>query len=97
MTRKGRKRLSVNFLARLKEKHPALHERAVAMNKKDGFVMWNEREEYKSKFSGLHSESSSITSSSSSEDSSSSSSPSSSERSRSSSANSHHRSQEKVD
>ena len=95
MTRKGRKRLSVNFLARLKEKYPALHENAVAMNKKDGFVMWNEREEYKSKFSGLHSESSSITSSSS-EDSSSSSS-SSSGRSRSSSQNSHHRSQEKVD
>jgi hypothetical protein len=95
MTRKGRKRLSVNFLARLKEKHPTLHERAVSMNKKDGFVMWNEREEYKSKFSGLHSESSSITSSSS-EDSASSSS-SSSGRSRSSSQNSHHRSQEKVD
>lgn len=49
-TRKGRKKLSVNFLAKLKIHKPDLYEKAVALNTRDGFVMWNEREDFKHKF-----------------------------------------------
>lgn len=40
-TRKGRKKLSVNFLRALKTKYPELYERAIQMNEEDGFVMWD--------------------------------------------------------
>jgi histone arginine demethylase JMJD6 len=40
-TRKGRKKLSVKFLELLKKHRPEIHARAVAMNQRDGFIMWN--------------------------------------------------------
>ena len=40
-TRRGRKKLSVRFLERLQRRHPALHAKAVGMNRRDGFVMWD--------------------------------------------------------
>jgi len=49
-TRKGRKKLSVKFLAQLKIHKPELYARAVELNERDGFVMWDERDEYKHKF-----------------------------------------------
>lgn len=49
-TRKGRKKLSVRFLAKLKTRHPHLYERAVKMNQRDSFVMWNKRDKYKHRF-----------------------------------------------
>ena len=86
-TRKGRKRLSVNFLRRLKDEHPDLWATAECMNERDNFIMWDRREKYRHKFSGMHSDSSSITSSSDSSDISSS--------SESSSSDSHHRREDK--
>lgn len=64
-TRKGRKRLSVNFLKQLAVQKPALFEKATLMNKVDKFVMWDQRDEFKNRFVDGCS-SSSITSSSSS-------------------------------
>jgi histone arginine demethylase JMJD6 len=53
-TRKGRKKLSVKFLAELKEHQPELYKRAIAMNQRDGFVMWDQRPEYKKFFLPKH-------------------------------------------
>ena len=49
-TRKGRKKLSVRFLAKLKQHYPAYYQRAIEMNRRDNFVMWDKREKYKHKF-----------------------------------------------
>lgn len=49
-TRKGRKKLSVRFLEKLKEHKPEQYRIALEMNERDGFVMWDQREEYKHKF-----------------------------------------------
>lgn len=49
-TRKGRKKLSVRFLAKLKLRHPRLYQRAIKMNQQDNFVMWDKREKYAHKF-----------------------------------------------
>ena len=51
-TRSGRKKLSVHFLKQLKSHYPKLYQRAVELNERDNFVMWDEREEYKSFFTG---------------------------------------------
>ena len=74
--REGRKKLSVLFLRKLKERYPELYDRALELNERDGFVMWDEREEFKHYFNKkrAENESSSSTWSSSSSDSSSSSS-----------------------
>ena len=40
-TRKGRKKLSVRFLEKLKVEHPELYKIAIDMNEKDDFVMWD--------------------------------------------------------
>jgi histone arginine demethylase JMJD6 len=40
-TRKGRKRMAIKWLQKLRETHPHLAERAVCMNREDGFVMMN--------------------------------------------------------
>lgn len=48
--RRGRKKLSVRFLAKLKTHYPELYRKAVDMNKRDNFVMWDKREEYRAKF-----------------------------------------------
>lgn len=85
-TRKGRKRLSVNFLKQLSIHRPLLYERAILMNKVDKFVMWDERKEFKDKFGEGCSSSSLSSSSSSSSDGDSSSSPSDSESSATSEA-----------
>lgn len=63
--RKGRKRLTVNFLRKLEKAHPDLYAKAIEMNEKDNFVMWNERKEFQ-KYFGDDCSSSSISSSSSS-------------------------------
>jgi histone arginine demethylase JMJD6 len=49
-TRKGRKRLSVRFLAKLKIHKPELYRRAVQMNQRDNFIMWDKRDKYKARF-----------------------------------------------
>lgn len=49
-TRKGRKKLSVRFLAKLKAKYPKMYQRAVQMNQRDNFVMWDKRPKYADKF-----------------------------------------------
>lgn len=49
-TRKGRKKLSVKFLNELKLHKPELYQRAIALNERDGFIMWDQREDYKHKF-----------------------------------------------
>ena len=40
-TRKGRKKLSVRFLEKLKEKEPEMYKIAISMNERDDFVMWD--------------------------------------------------------
>lgn len=40
--RRGRKKLACKFLEKLKELHPDLHQRAVELNKKDKFVMYDD-------------------------------------------------------
>ena len=49
-TRRGRKKLSVRFLAKLKANYPEYYTKAVQMNKRDNFVMWNRRERYRDRF-----------------------------------------------
>ena len=49
-TRKGRKKLSVRFLEKLRTHRPDLYRIAVEMNERDGFIMWDQREKYKHKF-----------------------------------------------
>ena len=49
-TRKGRKKLSVRFLNKLEQKYPDLHQHAVEMNQRDGFVMWDKRKKYAKHF-----------------------------------------------
>jgi len=49
-TRKGRKKLSVNFLAQLKAHEPELYAKAIEMNQRDHFIMWDKREKYAAKF-----------------------------------------------
>ena len=49
-TRKGRKKLSVRFLTKLKTHYPELYEQAIQMNERDNFVMWDERERFKARF-----------------------------------------------
>ncbi len=49
-TRKGRKKLSVRFLAKLKTHHPDLYKRAIKMNQRDNFIMWDKRDKYKARF-----------------------------------------------
>ena len=49
-TRKGRKKLSVRFLAKLKQSYPEYYAKAVKMNKRDNFVMWDKRERYRKNF-----------------------------------------------
>lgn len=46
--RKDRKRLSVFFLRLLEEKRPDLADLAKQLNEQDGFIMWNERPDYRS-------------------------------------------------
>ena len=49
-TRKGRKRLAVRFLAKLKKHYPEYYQKAVDLNTRDNFVMWDERDKYREKF-----------------------------------------------
>ena len=49
-TRRGRKKLSVRFLAGLKKKYPEFYSKAVLMNQRDKFVMWDKRDRYRDRF-----------------------------------------------
>lgn len=49
-TRKGRKKLSVRFLALLKDAYPEQYNIAIKMNEDDNFVMWDQQEKYKHLF-----------------------------------------------
>ena len=49
-TRKGRKKLSVRFLEKLRIHKPEIYKKAIEMNVKDEFVMWDQREKYRHKF-----------------------------------------------
>ena len=73
-TRAGRKKLSCKWLKLLKQSAPEKYELALELNKRDNFVMYDERErkKKKKKRSGSSSSSSSSNSSSSSSSSSSS-------------------------
>ena len=68
-TRKGRKKLSVNFLRELKINYLDLYQRAVKMNDDDGFVMWDKQPKYAKHFTESASSSSISSSSESSSDS----------------------------
>ena len=46
-TRAGRKKLSCKWLRLLKQHEPEMYRRAIQMNEKDGFVMWDERKDRK--------------------------------------------------
>jgi histone arginine demethylase JMJD6 len=43
-TRSGRKKLACKWLHELKQHEPLKYEHALALNKRDGFIMYNERE-----------------------------------------------------
>ena len=49
-TRKGRKKLSVRFLNKLKEHYPDLYQRAIESNRQDKFLMWDKRKKYAAYF-----------------------------------------------
>ena len=48
-TRHNHKMLSVQWLEKLRETNPTVHAKAIELNKKANFVMWDQREEYKDK------------------------------------------------
>lgn len=50
--REGRKKLSIRFLERLRESYPHLHDIAVQLNERDGFVMWDKRPDWQESKNG---------------------------------------------
>lgn len=43
-TRKGRKKLSCKWLSLMQKYEPEKYQRAVELNQRDNFVMWNKRD-----------------------------------------------------